>query len=125
MKQATQNGVTLVTGAAGALGSCVARMLSAAGYEVCGIDLSPIPSGTGIHSRSGIDLSSYEATRDAIAGISNQYGQISNIVNIAGGFAWETIGEGAVETWQKMWTLNLQTALNVSKAGLENLKSAA
>lgn len=125
MADQTKRGLTIVTGAAGALGSCVARELSRKGFSVCGVDLRPVPEQDGILSYGGrVDLTDFERVKQAIAEIADRAGPIENLVNIAGGFTWETISEGSIETWNKMWAMNLQTALHMSMAGLEQVKSS-
>ena len=123
MMATDQNALTIVTGAAGALGSCVARELVEAGYKVCAIDISPVPEVAGMMSRTGVDLTNYDSVKTTIESILQEAGPVSNLVNIAGGFAWETLTEGSVDTWNRMWAMNLQTALNMSMASLESLKA--
>jgi 3-oxoacyl-[acyl-carrier protein] reductase len=43
------------------------------------------------------------------------------LINIAGGFAFETVAEGESTTWQRMYALNLLTALNASRAAIPHL----
>src|SRR5207245_7870540 len=44
--------------------------------------------------------------------------QLHALVNIAGGFAWEEVESGTVDTWERLFKLNVITALNASKAAL-------
>ncbi|MEH6743033.1 SDR family NAD(P)-dependent oxidoreductase [Hyphomonas sp.] len=121
----TKQGVTIVTGAAGALGSCVAKKLSDKGLIVCAIDVQPVPEQDGIRSCGReVDLTDFEDVRRSIAEIVDLWGPIENLVNIAGGFVWETLAEGSVETWNRMWAINLQTALHMSMASLEQVKAS-
>ena len=39
-------------------------------------------------------------------------------MNIAGGFAWKTVEDGSVDTWEKLWSLNVKTCLNTTRAAL-------
>ena len=43
------------------------------------------------------------------------------LINIAGGFSWETVAEGDPKTWQRMYALNVTTALNASRAAIPHL----
>jgi NAD(P)-dependent dehydrogenase (short-subunit alcohol dehydrogenase family) len=43
------------------------------------------------------------------------------LVNIAGGFRWETIAGGSLETWDFLYSINLKTALCACKAALAHL----
>jgi NAD(P)-dependent dehydrogenase (short-subunit alcohol dehydrogenase family) len=45
-------------------------------------------------------------------------------LNIAGGFVWQTVAEGDETAWERMFTLNLKTVLNASKAALPFLIEA-
>jgi NAD(P)-dependent dehydrogenase (short-subunit alcohol dehydrogenase family) len=38
------------------------------------------------------------------------------LVNIAGGFRWETLREGDIETWNLLYRMNLVTAVNMCRA---------
>ena len=53
--------------------------------------------------------------------VAAQLGGIDVLVNVAGGFRWETVLEGSPETWDFMYSLNLKTALNTCKAALPHL----
>ena len=46
------------------------------------------------------------------------------LINIAGGFAFETVAEGDTKTWQRMYALNVLTALNTSQAALTHLPAS-
>ena len=46
------------------------------------------------------------------------------LINIAGGFAFETIADGDLKTWQRMYALNVMTALNASRAAIPHLTAS-
>ena len=48
-------------------------------------------------------------------------GGLDGLVNVAGGFRWETVESGSVDTWDRMYALNLRTALLASQAALPHL----
>jgi NAD(P)-dependent dehydrogenase (short-subunit alcohol dehydrogenase family) len=96
----------IVTGASGALGREVCSVLATKGMQVVEIH--------------GTDLSDPSQASKAIDGCAAG-GPIDGLVNIAGGFAWETVAEGDVETWDRMWAMNLKTALNASRAALAHM----
>ena len=50
-----------------------------------------------------------------------KFGRIDALLNIAGGFQWATLEDGAADSWDRMYALNLKTALNASKAALPYL----
>lgn len=76
------------------------------------------------HLSTGIDLNDENAARQAIDEIATKLGGLHALVNVAGAFRWETIGEGSAQTWQSMFDLNVMTALNASKAALAHLNES-
>ena len=120
-----QNRVVVVTGAYGALGTAVAKAFDRTGAHVALIDLSQ-PSAevqaTFAGSRhlvlGGADLANVEATRKAMAAIAMRFGGIDVLVNVAGGFRWEKIEDGDVDTWDAMYAMNLRSAVVSCKAVL-------
>ena len=115
--------VVVVTGAAGALGKVVAEMALARGARVAGIDHAPtqMPATENRIELGGVDLSDAMQARKAIDVVVTHFGKLDALINIAGGFAFETIVEGDEQTWQRMYTVNLLTALNVSRAAIPHL----
>ena len=51
-------------------------------------------------------------------------GGIYALINIAGGFRWEKIAEGRIDTWDFLYTVNLKTAVNACQAVLPYLRKA-
>jgi 3-oxoacyl-[acyl-carrier protein] reductase len=49
------------------------------------------------------------------------FGRLDALVNIAGGFAFETIADGDPKTWQRLYAINVTTALNASRAAIPHL----
>jgi NAD(P)-dependent dehydrogenase (short-subunit alcohol dehydrogenase family) len=119
--------VVAVTGAFGNLGSHVVRALAGAGAKVAGIDRdAPSPALRAefepTHLLLGnVDLTDLAAARLAFDEIVARYGRVDTLINIAGGFAWETFEDGDLATWQRMFDLNLKTAITASKAALPQL----
>ena len=48
-------------------------------------------------------------------------GGVDVLVNVAGGFRWETIADGKLETWDFLYAINLKTAVCACKAALPHL----
>jgi NAD(P)-dependent dehydrogenase (short-subunit alcohol dehydrogenase family) len=113
----------VVTGGFGALGRALARVLVDAGARVALLDKADAPADlpAQLLALGGVDLGDEEATRTALAHVARQCGGIDGLVNVAGGFAWETIGAGSVATWDRLYALNLRTALLASQAVLPHL----
>ena len=69
----------------------------------------------------GVDLTSLTAAETAMASIKAKFGRLDALLNIAGGFQWDTIADGKVDSWDRMYAMNLKTALNACKAALPYL----
>lgn len=96
----------LVSGASGALGQEVSRLLTDAGHDVLPL--------------SGVDLSDPARAQAAVDEHAAK-GKFDGVVNIAGGFTWETVLDGDVETWDRMWAMNLKTTLNTCRAAVPHM----
>jgi NAD(P)-dependent dehydrogenase (short-subunit alcohol dehydrogenase family) len=48
-------------------------------------------------------------------------GSVDVLINIAGGFCWETVESGDPKSWEVLYAMNIKTALNVSKAAIPYL----
>ena len=53
-----------------------------------------------------------------------RHGTRAALINIAGGFAFEAIAEGDPKTWQRMYALNVLTALNASQSAIPHLEAS-
>ncbi|WP_230279968.1 SDR family oxidoreductase [Croceicoccus sp. Ery15] len=113
----------VVTGAAGALGKAVIAALTSQGHDIVGIDIGDAPEGAGAFV-GGVDLTDEASTRSAFERIAKD-GPIHGLANIAGGFVWETVADGDLASWQRMFAMNVVTALNASRAALPFLGSGA
>jgi len=117
----------VITGAAGALGLAVAQAFAAAGAQLALVDRAAEPQdlaktlGGPQFFTGQVDLSDLAQTQRAMDAIAARLGGIDVLVNVAGGFRWETIADGKPETWDFMYTINLKTALCASKAALPHL----
>ncbi|HEY0747691.1 MAG TPA: SDR family NAD(P)-dependent oxidoreductase [Steroidobacteraceae bacterium] len=113
--------VIAVTGAFGALGSAVCAMLADLGAQVARLNHAPVPSGSGPLSYGGIDLADDAAAASAIAQIVLETGRLDALINIAGGFHFENLEQGTLETWDSMYRANLRSAVACCKAALPHL----
>ena len=118
--------VLVVTGALGALGQVVAEIALARGARVAGIDHAPSqrPATAERIEIGGVDLSDAAEAKTALETAAKHFGKIDALINIAGGFAFETVGDGDATTWQRMYALNVMTALNTSRAALPHLATS-
>lgn len=112
----------IVTGGAGALGTAVCKGLSGAGAKVMAIDYGVLPAeqpGLG-----NVDLSDAAKAKAAIDKAASEMGGLYALINIAGGFRWEKIGGGKIETWDFLYTVNVKTVVNACQAALPHLVKA-
>jgi NAD(P)-dependent dehydrogenase (short-subunit alcohol dehydrogenase family) len=118
--------VVVITGALGALGKVVAESALARGARVAGIDhaISQLPATGNRLELGGVDLSNAAAAKTAVDTVASHFGRIDALVNIAGGFAFEAIAEGDTSTWQRMYAVNVLTALNASRAAIRHLANS-
>jgi NAD(P)-dependent dehydrogenase (short-subunit alcohol dehydrogenase family) len=115
--------VIVVTGALGALGRVVADLALARGARVASVDHAPtqVPATSNQIELGGVDLTDAAAAKKAIAHAAAHFGRLDALINIAGGFAYETVAEGDPKTWQRMYALNVTTTLNASRAAIPHL----
>ena len=117
----------IVTGGFGALGRVVAATFAAQGDRVARVDFAPQARDAlpGSLDLGGIDLTDAAGASSVIEAVTAKFGGVDVLVNIAGGFTWETFDDGSVATWQRMFAMNLQTAATMTKAALPALKSGS
>jgi NAD(P)-dependent dehydrogenase (short-subunit alcohol dehydrogenase family) len=72
----------------------------------------------------GTDLTDADSARRAISEAAGSDGKIHVLVNVAGGFAWQRLEEGSTDVWQKMFAINLATAVTATHAALPYLLAA-
>jgi NAD(P)-dependent dehydrogenase (short-subunit alcohol dehydrogenase family) len=118
--------VVVVTGALGALGKVVAETALARGARVAGVDhaASQVPATANRIELGGVDLTDAAQARKAIDAVVAHFGRLDALINIAGGFAFETVAEGDPKTWQRMYALNVLTALNASQSAIPHLAAS-
>ncbi len=121
-----QDKAIVVTGALGALGKVVADIALSRGARIAGIDHAPasIPATADRIEIGGVDLSDATKARTAIEAAASHFGRLDALINIAGGFAFETVADGDAATWQRMHALNVLTAVNASRAALPHLAAS-
>jgi NAD(P)-dependent dehydrogenase (short-subunit alcohol dehydrogenase family) len=115
--------VIVVTGALGALGRVVTDLALARGARVASVDHAPtqVPATSDQLELGGVDLTDAAAAKKAIDHAAAHFGGLDALINIAGGFAFETVADGDPKTWQRIYALNVTTALNASRAAIPHL----
>jgi NAD(P)-dependent dehydrogenase (short-subunit alcohol dehydrogenase family) len=114
--------VIVVTGGHGILGRAVVEAALADGLKIAVIDHAsghPVPEG--VLELGGVDLTDPASAARAIDAVVARFGRLDALLNVAGGFVWQT-ADDADPAWERMFALNLKTALNASRAALPHLK---
>ncbi|HZZ69158.1 MAG TPA: SDR family NAD(P)-dependent oxidoreductase [Phenylobacterium sp.] len=121
--------VYVITGASGVLGSAVARAVAEAGSPVALIDFAQDPpaepAGPDVFFQGGVDLTDANSASAAIDAVADRFGGLDVLLNIAGGFSWQTHENSLVETWHRLFLMNVQTASNASRAAIPHLRRSA
>jgi NAD(P)-dependent dehydrogenase (short-subunit alcohol dehydrogenase family) len=122
-----KNKVVVITGALGALGTVVVESALARGAKVAGIDHAPsqMPATADRLELGGVDLSDPLQAKKAVDAAALHFGRLDALINIAGGFTFEAVAEGDSKSWQRMYALNVLTALNTSRAALAHLAASS
>jgi NAD(P)-dependent dehydrogenase (short-subunit alcohol dehydrogenase family) len=113
--------VLVITGSNGALGQAAAAALSGYGATLALLDhaqTSPPAQPHGARHYGGIDLTQEDAARSAMERVVKDAGRLDGLINIAGGFHWEKLAGGTLESWDSMYRINLRTAVASCQAAL-------
>ncbi|WP_321894877.1 SDR family NAD(P)-dependent oxidoreductase [Paraburkholderia heleia] len=128
MENGMNGKVVAVTGGFGSLGLVTAQLLAERGARVALLGRGGAPAVAalpvalaGALCMGGVDLVDANAAQTAFSTLQGKLGGLDALVNVAGAFRWETIGDGDARTWDLMFDLNVKTALNASKAALPHL----
>jgi len=114
----------VMTGGHGVLGRAVLVAAMAEGLNVAVIDHArgeAVPDG--VLELGGVDLTDGAAAERAMSAVVERFGRIDGLLNIAGGFVWQTVDD-AEPAWDRMFALNVTTALNATRAALPHLKKS-
>jgi len=113
--------VLVVTGSDGVLGQAVAATLSRYGARLALLEhgqTSAAAQPAGALRIGGIDLTRDDAARAAMERVVKETGRLDGLINVAGGFRWEKLAGGTLDTWDFMYKINLRTAVGACQAAL-------
>jgi 2-hydroxycyclohexanecarboxyl-CoA dehydrogenase len=99
-----QRRVAVVTGAASGLGAAVARALTAAGWQVAGLDLRPSP-GTALGVE--VDVTDADAVGSAVDRVERELGAVAALVTAAGVYEMLPVEDVDDARWHRMMAVNL------------------
>jgi NAD(P)-dependent dehydrogenase (short-subunit alcohol dehydrogenase family) len=125
MTRALTGRVVVVTGGFGAVGRALGAELLAAGARVALLDRSGAPATLADSDSTlllgDVDLGMAGAPHAAMARVAERWQGIDALINVAGGFAWEPIAGGSLDTWDRMYAVNLRSAVAACQAALPHL----
>lgn len=116
----------IVTGGFGVLGQAVAQAFAAKDDKVARIDFAPAAqiALVGALDIGGVDLTNADATAAALSRVVEVHGGIDVLINVAGGFTWETLEGGSLASWAKMQAMNLTTVATITQLALPHIKNS-
>jgi NAD(P)-dependent dehydrogenase (short-subunit alcohol dehydrogenase family) len=115
--------VIAVTGGHGVLGRAVVEAALADGLKVALIDQARAETPAGAFEVGGVDLTDPASARATVDQVVARFGRLDALLNICGGFVWQTVDDDQ-PAWERMFALNVKTALNTSRAALPHLKAS-
>lgn len=122
--------VIAVTGGFGTLGAAVGAHALEQGWDLALIDRAPVPDGLALAKQpnvlalGGVDLADAGSAGAAMDRIIARFGRLDALANVAGGFRWQTHEDGALESWDWLYTINVRTCATASRAALQHLQAS-
>src|SRR5258708_30504968 len=116
--------VLAITGSNGALGQAVAKTVSGYVARLAMLDHAQTPPAAppaGALHYGGIDLTQEDAARSVMDRVVKEAGRLDGLINVAGGFHWETLSGGTLDSWDSMYRINLRTVVVACQAALPYL----
>ena len=115
-------GVVVITGGQGALGRATSELALERGWCVALIDHAPGDAEAGdLLTLGGVDLTDEAQARRAMERVADRFDGIDALLNVAGGFVWQTT-EADAPAHERMFRLNVLTCLHATRAALPWLK---
>ena len=111
----------IIAGGLGILGQAIVSEVARRGNRVAVVDFA-----NGDHQDAdliigGCDLADEAAGAAAYQQVATELGPICGLANVAGGFLWETVEQGSLDSWDRMYRMNLRTTAASSQAILPHL----
>ena len=126
--------VAIVAGGTGALGQSICLAFLSAGHTVC-VPFAVPEETEALRARLGpaeaprLDAAACDVTDEAavnrfVAGVVERHGRVDVLVNAVGGFAGGDLASTSLTEWNRMLTLNLNTAVLGCRAVLPAMTRA-
>ncbi|MFC8502598.1 SDR family NAD(P)-dependent oxidoreductase [Pedococcus sp. NPDC057267] len=129
-----QRPVAVVTGAAGALGSCIVQSLARSGYHVVGLDRdeAALEQAHAVWREAGlvstgtktVDQTDRGAVESAFAEIREELGRIDGLVANAGYAKFSSILDMPAATWQRHVDVNLNGTFHMLQVSAQAMATA-
>ncbi|HEY4043071.1 MAG TPA: SDR family oxidoreductase [Rhodopila sp.] len=124
--------VIIVAGAAGNVGSSLARLLASRGARVAAVDTlkSPLEAvvgslgGSGHMALSDYDMTDFASSGALVAKVQTTCGRVDGVGTTIGGFTMARLLDAGVEQWNAMFNLNVTTTWNLYRAAVPALRQA-
>src|SRR5471032_473607 len=125
--------VIIVTGAAGNVGSAIARLLASRGARVAAVDTLGPPLAVMMETLDhpsrhlplpGVDLTDPAACQGLVARVVEVLGGLHGVATTVGGFAMSKLADTGLAQWDAMFSLNVKTTWNIYQAAVPVLKAA-
>jgi NAD(P)-dependent dehydrogenase (short-subunit alcohol dehydrogenase family) len=122
--------VVIVAGAAGNVGTALAKLLASRGASVIAVDtmkarLDAVVSsleGTGHRGMSDHDLMDSESASALVAKVQSDYGRLDGVGTTVGGFAMAKLDDAGLDQWDTMFNLNVKTTWNIYRAAVPAIR---
>lgn len=114
----TGSGTAVVTGAASGIGREVARQLTERGWQVAGLDRSPVH---GCALAAQVDVSDPESVEAAVRRATAELGPVSAAVSVAGHYEMSAVSAITPQSWHRMLRVHLGGLLHLSRAVLPGM----
>ncbi len=116
--------VAVVTGGASGIGAAVAARLVAGGARVAALDLDPASVPDGVFGIT-TDVANDVSVRAAVDQVVEKFGRLDIVVNNAGIGAQGTVEDNDDAEWQRVFNINVQGPVRVSRAALPHLRTSS
>jgi NAD(P)-dependent dehydrogenase (short-subunit alcohol dehydrogenase family) len=122
--------VIIVTGAAGNVGSALAKLLASRGARVAAVDTVKDRLDTVVTTLEGgdhlalseHDLTDFAASEALIARVQSTCGRLDGVGTTVGGFAMAKIADAELDQWDAMFNQNVKTTWNIYRAAVPAMR---
>ena len=124
--------IIIVTGAAGNVGSAVARLLASRGAQVVAVNSLEAPLAAVVASLDhparhlalpGVDLTDPASCEALVSRVVATAGGLHGVATTVGGFAMGALADTGLPEWEAMFSLNVKTTWNIYRAAVPALRA--